>query len=108
MQSLRILVNAIIGSMVPVLNSVLVLVIVTSMYAILGVELYKDLGDGTFDNFFKALFTVSGSFQRFAGCWLLWRLMSILGPSPVRGHCCPYCVCGAETVHGADVPGRHW
>jgi len=60
--SLRIITNAIIGSLVPVLNTVLILILVTSMFAIVAVDLYHDRGKlqgrNDFKNFYFALFTM--------------------------------------------------
>ncbi|EKX52527.1 hypothetical protein GUITHDRAFT_101696 [Guillardia theta CCMP2712] len=55
--SLRILFNAIIGSLIPVLNSVLVLVVVIVMYAILAVELYGTRAQ-EFSNLHESMFSM--------------------------------------------------
>ncbi|EKX36094.1 hypothetical protein GUITHDRAFT_117764 [Guillardia theta CCMP2712] len=58
MRHLRVIFNAILGSLLPVLNSVLILVIVTSMFAIISVDLYGTRRPDLFGNFELAIFTM--------------------------------------------------
>eukprot|EP00960_Hanusia_phi_P027932 747115-Hanusia_phi.AAC.2 len=58
LKHLRVIFNAILGSLLPVLNSVLILVIVTSMFAIISVDLYGNRRPDLFGNFELAIFTM--------------------------------------------------
>uniref|UniRef100_A0A7S4ULU8 PH domain-containing protein n=2 Tax=Guillardia theta TaxID=55529 RepID=A0A7S4ULU8_GUITH len=57
LHSLRVLFNAIMGSILPVINSVLVLLVVIVIYAILAVDIYQNR-DKRFENLHESLFTM--------------------------------------------------
>jgi hypothetical protein len=58
--SLRIIFNSIIGSIVPVLNSVFILLVFNCMFSILAVKLYRGVPEANmmFDNFQQAMFSM--------------------------------------------------
>ncbi len=60
-RSLRTIVNSLTTAILPVLNAMMVLAIVTSVYAVMAVILFKDsgaLGQANFGRFSMSLFTM--------------------------------------------------
>ena len=58
LQSLRQIITALTESIVPVANAFLIMMLVTSIYAILSVNLYRELNAEQFGTFSRALFTL--------------------------------------------------
>ena len=56
--SLKVLMDALAGALEPVVQSFLLLGLVSSIYAIMGVALFSQQAPHIFGSFFKALFTI--------------------------------------------------
>ncbi len=74
LRSLRAIINALAASILPVGNALCVMALVTSVYAILGTQLYRDADADLFGDFSSSLFTVAPPARRPA--------------APPRCHCC--------------------
>ena len=83
LRSLRAIINALTASMLPVGNAFCVMALVTSVYSIVGSQLYGDADPSTFGDFSTALFTVTG----FAGSGPL-RVWPGVDPRRARGRRC--------------------
>ena len=59
LRSLRIIMNALAISMYPVFNTLLIVILVLFVYAILGVQLYKDIAPDDFGSFADSVWTVA-------------------------------------------------
>ena len=58
LQSLRILITALVDSVIPVMNSMVILLLFTSMYAVVATDLFHEYSDEFFGTFGASLFTL--------------------------------------------------
>ena len=63
LRSLRILINALATSILPVFNAFLIVILIYVVYAILGVELFADRNPQRFGTFISSAWTVLQSFS---------------------------------------------
>ena len=58
LQSLRQIISSLTASLIPMCNAFLIMLLVTSIYAILGVNFFAEAAPSMFGNFSRALFTL--------------------------------------------------